>query len=81
MGVEGFPQASPVVLQGHQMAAFARGIIGVVEDLSNIVRISESVEIALMKPIPDMWNKVLTTFRRALDKLQIAYAMKAKSEF
>lgn len=41
--------------------------------------ISEPVEIALMKPTPDMWDKVLTTFRKTLDKSEKAYTTKAKS--
>jgi len=43
--------------------------------------ISEPVEIALMKPTPDMWDKVLTTFRKTLDKSEKAYTTKAKSGF
>ena len=43
--------------------------------------ISEPVEIALIKPTPDMWDKVLTTFRRTLDKSEMAYTTKVKSKF
>jgi hypothetical protein len=42
--------------------------------------ISEPVEIELMKPTPDMWDKVLTAFREALAKSEGAYLTKAKSE-
>ena len=42
--------------------------------------ISEPVEIELMKPTPDMWDKVLTAFRRTLVKSEAAYLTKAKSE-
>lgn len=42
--------------------------------------ISEPVEIALMKPTPDMWDKVLTAFRRTLVKSESAYLTKAKSK-
>jgi len=41
--------------------------------------ISEPVEIALTKPTPDMWDKVLTAFRRTLAKSEAAYLIKAKS--
>lgn len=33
-----------------------------------------------MKPTPDMWDKVLTAFRRTLVKSEAAYLTKAKSE-
>lgn len=42
--------------------------------------ISEPVELALMKPTPDLWDKVLTAFRRTLAKSEAAYLIKAKSE-
>ena len=42
--------------------------------------ISEPVEMALMKPTPDMWDKVLTAFRRTLTKSEAAYLTKAKSK-
>ena len=41
--------------------------------------ISEPVEIALTKPTPDMWDKVLATFRKTLTKSEAAYLTKAKS--
>ncbi|KAF9653272.1 protein SEY1 [Thelephora ganbajun] len=41
--------------------------------------IFEPVEIALTKPTPDMWDKVLTAFRRILSKSEAAYLAKAES--
>ena len=35
---------------------------------------------ALMKPTPDMWDKVLIAFRRTLTKSEAAYLIKAKSK-
>ena len=38
------------------------------------------MELALTKPTPDLWDKVLTAFRRTLAKSEAAYLTKAKSE-
>lgn len=42
--------------------------------------ISEHVEIALTKPTPDMWDRILTVFRKTLSKSEASYLTKAKSE-
>ncbi|SCZ98589.1 BZ3500_MvSof-1268-A1-R1_Chr3-1g05483 [Microbotryum saponariae] len=42
-------------------------------------QISETVEMSLNKPSPDMWDKVLSAFRKALDKAEGTYTRKATS--
>jgi protein SEY1 len=42
-------------------------------------QISEPVDLALSRATPDMWDKVLKTFRTTLDKAEAAYLAKAKS--
>ncbi|KAJ7594483.1 root hair defective 3 GTP-binding protein [Mycena floridula] len=42
-------------------------------------QISEPVELALNKAAPDMWDRVLTTFRETLEKAESTYLAKAKS--
>lgn len=42
-------------------------------------QISEPLEIALNKPEPDMWDRVLTVFRQTLEKAESSYLVKAKS--
>ncbi|KAF9816747.1 hypothetical protein IEO21_03909 [Rhodonia placenta] len=42
-------------------------------------QISEPLEIALNKPEPDMWDRVLTVFRQTLEKAESSYLAKAKS--
>lgn len=42
-------------------------------------QISEPVDICLSKPTPDMWDKVLVTFRDTLGKAESSYLVKAKS--
>ncbi|GJE92681.1 root hair defective 3 GTP-binding protein [Phanerochaete sordida] len=42
-------------------------------------QISEPVEVHLSKSAPDMWDKVLVTFRATLGKAESAYLAKAKS--
>jgi hypothetical protein len=44
-------------------------------------QVSEPVDIALSRATPDMWDKVLKTFRTSLDKAEAAYLSKAKSVF
>jgi flavin reductase (DIM6/NTAB) family NADH-FMN oxidoreductase RutF len=39
-----------------------------------------SVELALNKPSPDMWDKVLKAFRSSLEKAEGTYLRKAKSK-
>lgn len=41
--------------------------------------VSEPVEINLTKPAPDMWDKVLQTFKETLSKAESTYGSKAKS--
>ncbi|PBK95569.1 protein SEY1 [Armillaria gallica] len=42
-------------------------------------QISEPVELALNKPSPDMWDRVLKAFKQTLDKAESGYLSKAKS--
>ncbi|KAH7927542.1 root hair defective 3 GTP-binding protein [Leucogyrophana mollusca] len=42
-------------------------------------QISEPVDLSLNKASPDMWDKVLSTFRSTLDKAESTYLVKAKS--
>ncbi|KAH7888883.1 RHD3/Sey1 [Phlebopus sp. FC_14] len=42
-------------------------------------QISEPVDLALNKAAPDMWDKVLATFKQLLDKAESSYLAKAKS--
>lgn len=42
-------------------------------------QISEPVELALNKPSPDMWDRVLKAFKQTLDKAESSYLSKAKS--
>ncbi|KIM71264.1 hypothetical protein PILCRDRAFT_805251, partial [Piloderma croceum F 1598] len=42
-------------------------------------QIAEPVELALNKASPDMWNQVLATFKKTLDKAENTYLTKAKS--
>ncbi|KAI0786786.1 root hair defective 3 GTP-binding protein [Abortiporus biennis] len=42
-------------------------------------QIAEPLELALNKPSPEMWNKVLKAFRETLDKAESSYLTKAKS--
>ncbi|CDR99977.1 hypothetical protein [Sporisorium scitamineum] len=41
--------------------------------------IAEPVEMALNKPTPDMWDKVLSAFRATLEQAEATYLRKAKS--
>lgn len=41
--------------------------------------VSETVELSLNKPSPDMWDKILATFKDALAKAETAYIRKATS--
>lgn len=43
-------------------------------------QISEPVDISLNKATPDMWDKVLSTFKNTLEKAESTYLAKAKSE-
>ncbi|KAG2064326.1 root hair defective 3 GTP-binding protein [Suillus decipiens] len=42
-------------------------------------QISEPVDISLNKATPDMWDKVLNTFKETLEKAESTYLVKAKS--
>jgi hypothetical protein len=42
-------------------------------------QIAEPVELALNKASPDMWDQVLATFKKTLDKAESTYLAKAKS--
>ena len=42
-------------------------------------QIAEPVELALNKASPDMWDQVLATFKKTLDKAESTYLTKAKS--
>jgi hypothetical protein len=39
---------------------------------------AETVELALNKPAPDLWDKVLSAFKEALNKAEANYLRKAK---
>lgn len=43
-------------------------------------QISEPVELALNKATPDMWDRVLQTFKDTLEKAETSYLTKAQSE-
>ena len=43
-------------------------------------QISEPVDVALNKAAPDMWDKVLGTFKQLLEKAESSYLKKAKGE-
>jgi len=51
----------------------------IVIDRSVKKQFAPSVELALNKPSPDMWDKVLKAFRSSLDKAEGTYLRKAKS--
>lgn len=42
-------------------------------------QISEPVDISLNKAAPDMWDKVLSTFKETLEKAELTYLVKANS--
>lgn len=42
-------------------------------------QISEPIDISLNKATPDMWDKVLSTFKETLEKAELTYLAKAKS--
>lgn len=44
-------------------------------------QIAEPTELALARPAPDMWDKILKAFTDALEKAEALYLRKAKSVF